>query len=98
MRLDPARDRARHGQGGRDDPAQRDFVQAALLQHNDRGGGRRLAAAAQIFDLAAAAFVDQPERIAPEAGHVRIDHREHSGGRDRRIDRGPASAEHVNAG
>ena len=41
--------------------------------------------------------MDQPERVAAETCHVRIDDREHGARRDRGIDRRAAGAQHVDA-
>ena len=92
MRLDPACHRARHRQGCRYDSAQGNFAKAAPAQRRDRRRCGSLAAATEMFHLAANAFVDEPEGVTSETGHVRIDHRQDGGGRNRRIDRGAAGA------
>ena len=98
MRRDPARDRARYRQRRRNDPAQRDFAQPSLLQRRQRRAAGRLAAAVEILDLPAAAVMDEPERIAAQPRHVRIDHRQHGARHDRGIDGRSAGAKHVDAG
>ena len=98
VRFDPARHGTRHRQRRRHDAAQRNLVQPARRERVQCRALGRLATAIEVANPAARTFVKQPERVAPEPRHVRIDHREHRAGRDRRVDRGAAGAEHVEAG
>ena len=98
MRLGPTRDRARHRQGGRDYAPQRNLVQPSLLQRRERRAACGLAAAVEVFDLAGPGVVNEPERVAAQSRHVRIDHRQHGAGSDRSIDGRATRAQHVDAG
>jgi len=74
MRLGPARDGAGHGERAGQHALDRDFVQSALGEGIDGAAHRRAAAAIDVAHFARGCVVDQPEGIAADAGHVRIDH------------------------
>src|SRR5262249_5466269 len=71
VRLAEARYRARRGERGRYDAAKGDLALAAKALERCRGRGA--AAAVEIGDARCGRVVDQPERIAADAAHVRID-------------------------
>jgi len=98
VRLAPAIHRARHRDGGGHDAAERDLAEAARAEPLDRGGRGRRARRVERVHRAGARVVNQPERVAAHAGHVRVDHREHRGRRDRRVDRGAARLQDLDAG
>src|SRR3989441_7985006 len=95
MRFAEAGDRAWRRQRGGDDAAEGNF---SLVKTIKRGRRRGAAAAIEIRDLARSGVVDQPEGVAADAAHVRIDDAKRRGGGDRRIDGGAAAAQHAHAG
>ena len=77
VRFRPARHRARHGERGGQGALVRDFAQAAFRERLDRAARRGAPAALDVAHLARGGVVDQPEGIAADAGHVRIDDGQH---------------------
>jgi len=98
MRLGPARHRAGHGEGAGQHALVRHLAETALGEGGDRAARGRAAAAVDVADSAGLGVVDQPERIAADRRHVRIEHRQHGAGGERGIDRRAAGAQHVDAG
>ena len=68
------------------------------LDRVERSGGRRPARAVDGDDLAAARRRIEAEAIAAESRRLRLDHREHGAGRNRRVDGVAAGAQHFDRG
>ena len=64
----------------------------------ERSGGRRPARAIDGDDLAATGRRVEAETIAAKPGRLRLDHREHGAGRNRRVDSVAAGAQHLDRG
>ena len=97
MRFAPARDRPRCRQRGRQNAAKRNFAVAMLLEPIDAATRSRPPPAVQIAHLPRLGIVNEPECVATDPGHVRVQDRERSAGRDCRIHGRAASAQDIDA-
>jgi hypothetical protein len=97
MRLEPAVDRAGHGHGRGQHPSIRHRREPARLERGNGRPGGRAAAAVEEAHATCARRVHQPERVAPDARHVRVDHAQHRGRRDAGVHRRAAGAKHRHA-
>ena len=66
--------------------------------HSGGSGLGRAAAGAERDQLLAAGLGDQREAVAADAGHLRLDHGEHGGGGDGRVDGVAALAQGFDGG
>jgi hypothetical protein len=98
VRLGPARHGAGHREGTGQHPAIGHFGKATPSEGIDRAAGRRPAAAVDVAHLFGLRVVDQPERIAADAGHMRIENRQRGAGGERGIDGRAARPQRVDAG
>ena len=98
MRHGPARDGAGHRERAGQHAAIGHLVEAALGEGVDGAARCRAAAAVDVAHGLRAGIVDQPEGIAADPGHVRIEDREGGAGGDRGIDRRAARAQHFRTG
>ncbi len=97
MRSAPARHRARNGQRSGKEAAQRDFVHAARAEPVDACAPCGTPAAVQVAHAACFCVVDQPERVAADAGHVRVEHGKRGARRDRGVHRRASGAKRVDS-
>ena len=97
VRLAPARYAAGNSQRARQHAAVGDLAQPAPTHRFDRCARGGAAAAAEVADRITRRVVDQPERVAADAGHVRVDDAQRRGGGDRRIDRRPPGLQDLHA-
>src|SRR5262245_2685334 len=97
MRLGPTGNRARHGQSRGNNAFERDLVQSFACKPCKMRAGRGAATTSQISDPTGLALMDQPERIATDAGHMRVDDCENRTGSDCGIDSGSAGSQDVHA-
>ena len=91
----PARDGAGNGDAVRRNVVGRNGARGP--DRVERSGFRRPAGAIDGDDLAAGRRVEA-EAIAAESGRLRLDHREHGAGRNRRVDGVAAGAQHFDRG
>src|SRR5215212_2793052 len=78
MRLAPARDRAGDRQGRRNDTTVGDLAQPLVGKPSEIGRPRGLSAPVQVTNSLGLGIVDEPERIAADAGHMGVDHSQRS--------------------
>jgi hypothetical protein len=97
MRLAPACHGGRHGQRARQRAAIGHLGQAALGEGGERAERRRAPAAVDVADAAGLGVPDQPERVAANSRHVRVEHRQRRTRGNRGIDRAAAGAQHLDA-
>src|SRR5215472_10114157 len=98
VRLAPAVDGAGRGEGGRKDAAPWNLSEAAPVEPFERARGGGATARVQEAHNAAARVPDQPELIAADARHVRVDDGEDSARRDGGIHGGAARFERIDPG
>jgi hypothetical protein len=98
MGLAPARDRAGHGERRRQHAAVRDLGEAARVEPADARARRRAAGAVEVPHPIARRVVDQPERVAADARHVRVEDRERRARRDRGVHGGAARLQRLDPG
>src|SRR5262245_14497595 len=95
VRRAEARYGAGRGEGRRGEAAKGDLGLAG--EFVERRALRRAAAAVEVAHLARGGVVDEPERIAADAAHVRVEDAERGGGGNRRVDRRAAVAQRLRA-
>ena len=98
MRLPPAVHRAGHGEGGQPAAGGDGLPHAPRRIPVDAGRGRGAAGAAERVEPAGASIPEQPEVVAADPVHVRIDDGDGGGGGDGGVQRIAARAERGHAG
>ena len=98
MCFGPARHRARRGECGRQDAAKRHLGVTAAGKPVGAGASRRAAAAVEIAHSTGLGVMDQPEGVAADSAHVRVEHRERGACGDGGIDGRAAGAQYLNPG
>jgi hypothetical protein len=93
----PSVHRAGRGEGGGENAAHGDVVEAAAAEPLEGAGGGRPAPRVEKTHGAAAGGPEQTELTAADAGHVRVHHGEHGARGDGGVHRRAAGLEHLDA-
>ena len=97
VRLAPAGHRPRCRHGGGQDAAIGNLSQPARRERGEIGARRGPAAAIEMADTMRRPVVDQPEGVAAETGHVRIEHGKRSARGNRCVHGGATGSQHIDS-